>query len=145
MKYLMLLFVFLSAQQKCNQTNELPFIKATSQSWSGGAAAMRGTYYNIYFAMPKSEEIKFDSLWVDNKRLALAVMRESDLGDTLRLFVNDKTGLRNPIDGNEPDKPTQVGFPVESTAEALVGYFLNGKRIYFPVITFTRLKPLAYP
>ncbi len=141
----MLLFVFLSTQQKCNQTNELPFIKATSQSWSGGAAAMRGTYYNIYFAMQKSEEIKFDSLWVDGKRLQLAVMRETESGDTLRLFANDKTGLRNPLNDSEPDKPGQVGFPVEITAEALVGYFLNGKRIYFPVKTFTRLKPLAYP
>lgn len=144
MKIILILLVLLSANQQCNQSGELPLLKATSQSWSGGAAATRGTYYNIYFDKVVNPDYTFDSLWVNGKRLSIGI-KPAKSNDTLALIANDKMGIRMPGTEVDPSKSVEAKFPVETNAEGLLGYFYKGNRKYFPIPAFQKLKPLFYP
>jgi len=140
----MLLFLMLSSNQQCNQSGQLNLLKATSQSWSGGAAGFRGTYYNIYLGMAVNADYKFDSLWVDGKRIAIGI-KNTKSTDTLTLSANDQMGVRMPGTNVDPSKSVEAKFPIASNAEGVLGYFYKGTRKYFPVSTFQKLKALAYP
>jgi hypothetical protein len=140
----MLLFVLLSTNQQCNQSEQLKLLKATSQSWSGGAAGFRGTYYNIYFEMAVKTDYTFDSLWVDGKRLPIGI-KPSKANDTLTLLANDKMGVRMPGTDVDPSKSVEDKFPIPSNAEGVLGYFYKGTRKYLAIPSFEKLKPLAYP
>ena len=143
MKYIMMLLL-LTSNQQCSKDGELNFLKATSQSWSGGAAGFRGTYYRIYFNLPMDTDYKFDSLWVDGKRLPVE-SGHTKANDTLTVFANEQMGVRMPGTDVDPIKPIEAKFPVDIKAEALLGYFDKGNRKYFPIPSFIKLKPLAYP
>lgn len=144
MKNLLILFVFLSSNQQCNQQGELRLLKATSQFWSGGAAGFRGTYYNLYINMAMNADYIFDSLWVDGKRLEVGI-KNTKSTDTLSLVANDRLGIRMPGTDINPVQSVEAKFPVESSAEGLMGYFYKGVRKYLPVPAFQKLKPVAYP
>jgi hypothetical protein len=144
MKSILMLLVLLTPNQQCNKNGELNFLKATSQSWSGGAAGMRGTYYTIYLDMIISEDYKFDSLWTNGKRLPVEI-RRANSADTLTLFANDRMGVRMPGSDVDPSKSVEAKFPVKINAEGVLGYFYKGARRYFPITVFEKLKPLAYP
>ena len=137
-------FVLLSTPQQCNQKGDLQLVKATLQSWSGGAAATRGTYYNIYFNMASNPDYTFDSLWVNGKRLSINI-KPTKASDTLVLFANDRIGIRIPGTDVDPSKSVEAKFPIATNAEGLLGYFYKGTRKYFPIPAFQKLKPLAYP
>ena len=147
MKSLFFLLIFLSAHNTCNQTSTLPFIKATSQAYSGGAAGSGyGTYYAVYLNLPVGTDFQFDSLWVAERKLPVSIKQNESRNDTLVLFANDFRLRRFPNDNrNLPDDPAPVAFPVTSDAQGILGYFYNGKRQYFPIITWIKLKPINYP
>ncbi|HYV90429.1 MAG TPA: hypothetical protein VE978_01545 [Chitinophagales bacterium] len=144
MKTIMLLFVLLSSNQQCNQSGQLKLLKATSQSWSGGAAATRGVYYNIYLGMALNADYIFDSLWVDGKRLPIGI-KPAKATDTLTLLANDRMGVRMPGTDIDPSKSVEANSPVATDAEGVLGYFYKGNRKYLAIPTFQKLKPLAYP
>ncbi len=144
MKNLVLLFILLSADKQCTNQGQIPLIRATSQTWSGGAAAMRGTYYHIYIGLQMSPDYKFDSLWVNNHRVAVEVMRGSAPADSMELYANDKMGIRIPGSDSDPSASPEAKFPIASSAEGLLGYYYKGVRKYFPINSFIRLKPVAY-
>lgn len=144
MKIIFVFLIILSTPKQCGKTEiqTLPFISATSQLWYGGAAATRGTYYNVYLAMSKDSNFVFDSLWVENKRLPVAIKRSAN--DTLHIFVNDAQGFRNPVDGSDFPKVEEQALPITSQAEGILGCFYKGNRRYFEIPAFTKLKPMYY-
>ena len=144
---LLLLLVFLAVQKACNEKTAVPFIKATSQNWAGGAAATRGTYYKIYFLRSQMDDLQFDSLWVDEKRLPVREIKSNIPSDTLLVMANDYQGLLNPVNPiNQVEMSNSVPakFPIETEAAGLLGYFYKDKRGYFPIAQWTVLKPVAY-
>jgi hypothetical protein len=144
MKSILLLLLVVSSTPQCNKDGELPLIKATSQSWSGGAAAMRGTYYNIYLRMTMNPEYIFDSLWVNGKRLPVEILR-SNAADTLTIHANEQSGARKPGTNIDPSKSAEATPPIQIKGEGILGYFYKGKRMYTAIPSFDKLKPLAYP
>jgi len=144
MKHLFLLLVLLSSKEQCNQVGTLPFLSATSQTWVGGAAATRGTYYTIYLGMATGTDYTFDSLWVNNRRLPISIKRGSATSDTLVLFSNDVQGFRDPMSGRDLPAVTEAKFPIKVTAEGVLGYYHQGEHRYFPIPAFVILKPLTY-
>ena len=147
MKIFLLITILLTGEKNCNEPGGLPFIKATSQAYSGGAAGSgTGTYYTLYFKLPQGSDYQFDSLWVDSARLMFSVKQQQPGNDTLVLQANDYRMRRFPNDQrNLPEPPAAVSFPISSKAVAIAGYFHNGKREYFPVESFIKLKPIYYP
>ena len=147
MRILFFLFILLSADKSCTQTTSIPFIKATSQAYSGGAAGSGyGTYYTIYLKLPSNTEIRFDSLWVGERRLPVSIKEKESVNDTLVLFANDFRMHHFPNDNRKlPEDPAPVAYPIKSNAQGILGYIYNGKRQYFPVETWIKLKAIAYP
>jgi hypothetical protein len=148
MKYLLISLIFLASEKSCDSQNQLPFVKATSQNWSGGAAGSgHGTYYNIYLAMDISPDFTFDSLWVNNKRLAVSLKPNQLPNDTLVLSSNDMSGMiRNPNDLNKSQEEIQaIPFPVEGKAAGVLGYLYKGERKYLIIESWIKLKPIYYP
>ncbi len=144
MKHLLVLFVMLSSNQQCNDEGQLNIKRATSQSWSGGAAATRGTYYHLYLAMTMNADYKFDSLWVNDHRVAVEVMRGNSSNDSVHLYANDRLGIQMPGSSYDPSKSAEANFPVASNAEGLLGYYYKGTRKYYPVAAFEKLEAIAY-
>lgn len=144
MKLIFVLLLVLAVQKECNQSASITFIDATSQNWNGGAAATRGTYYKIYFQMTDTVGYRFDSLWVNNKRLPVSFIKGISSNDTLLLMANDYLGIRNPMNQQDVVNSVEAPFPFETNAAGLVGYFLKGERKYLPVAQWRQLKPLYY-
>jgi len=66
--------------------------------------------------------------------------------EALQSTVNDCVRYRKQVlIPNLPEPPAAVSFPISSKAVAIAGYFHNGKREYFPVESFIKLKPIYYP
>src|SRR5215217_5104096 len=123
MKYLLLFSVLLSAQKECNTKGDLRFIRATSQNWSGGAAATHGTYYKIYFLKQETIDLQFDSLWVNDKRLPVSQIKSNTLTDTILIMANDYQGIRNPMNQTDISNSVPSKFPIETNAAGVLGYF----------------------
>ena len=145
------IFVLLSiiVCEKCNNTTaDVPvFYRATLQRWSGGAAGSgNGVYYNIYINLPSSK-IQFDSLWVGGKRIAVNIVTSLTSNDTTvvhgELFNKGERPYGN--ENLEPDNQTVINMPVETTSEAVLGFYYNNQRGYLMIEKFTSLPMLAYP
>ncbi len=148
MKSFLILIVFISATKGCEKEQPLPLTAATSQAWSGGAAGSgRGINYTIYLNMKSSADYAFDSLWVQDKRLPVAVDVRLSSGDTLVLTATDMTqSIRNIDDLNNADREIlPVPFPVNAEAAGILGYHYQGKQAYLLIKSWTKLKPLYYP
>ena len=145
MKPLLLFLILLASEKECNQKNELPFLMATSQNWSGGAAGYHGTYYKIYFIMKESADYQFDSLWTDEKRIPAVMMKNKTASDTLMIMANDQQGIYDPVNQREVTNSVPSKFPIDTKAQGVLGYFYKGERKYFQVQEWKTLKALAYP
>ena len=145
MKYFLLLFILLSAQENCNQKSDLPYLFATSQDWSGGAAGTHGTYYKVYFLMKETSDYTFDSLWTNGRSIPAEAIKSSTPSDTLMILANDYRGIRGKPGAEQMSNSVEGSFPVEMKAEGLLGYFYKGERRYFPIAAWEKLKPIAYP
>lgn len=148
MKSIMICILLLSAGKGCEQDHQLPLSGATSQAWSGGAAGSgRGINYIIYLNMKNTSDYTFDSLWVQEKRLPVAIDERRSAGDTLVLTVTDMTqNIRNIDDMNNASKEVlPVPFPVKADVAGILGYHYKGKQKYLLIGSWTKLKPLYYP
>ena len=145
MKYI---FIFLSliVAKHCHHKSTQPPVafKVTYQGWSGGAAGSgHGIYYNVYIQMQKGADIIFDSLWANNLRVPLQPFTQN-YSDTLQLVGQ----VFYPGEHNqdlELSYQSDVSKPLQTDAEAVVGYFINGQRAYLLIDKLTVLKYLAYP
>ena len=148
MKSIMICILLLSAGKGCEQDHQLPLSGATSQAWSGGAAGSgRGINYIIYLNMKNTSDYTFDSLWVQEKRLPVAIDERRSAGDTLVLTVTDMTqNIRNIDDMNNASKEVlPVPFPVKADVAGILGYHYKGKQKYLLIGSWTKLKSLYYP
>jgi hypothetical protein len=150
MKILLFVLIVVTNSNSCDQSLTLPVIKATSQQWSGGAAGSgRGVYYTIYLGKISQADFVFDSLWVDGKRLPVAIKPNLSGSDTLVLSSTDFSGVvRKPIDVNgnpQTEEIKPVPFPISTTSEGVLGYLYKGERKYLTIDSWTRLKALFYP
>lgn len=148
MKSIMICILLLSTGKGCEQDQQLPLSGATSQAWSGGAAGSgRGINYIIYLNMKNTSDYTFDSLWVQEKRLPVAIDERRSAGDTLVLTVTDMTqSIRNIDDMNNASKEVlPVPFPVKADVAGILGYHYKGKQKYLLIGSWTKLKPLYYP
>jgi len=144
MKYLFVLTILLSAQKECSQKPEIPLADATSQFWSGGAAATRGTYYKMYLLLKDPSQYEFDSLWVDEKRLPVSLIKPRTPNDTAMVMANDVQGILNPMKQGEMSNSVPSEFPIKVDATGVMGYFHEGKRGYLPIPKWRVLKSVTY-
>jgi hypothetical protein len=144
MKELLILLVLLTSEKECNQKSDLSFIKATSQNWTGGPAATRGTYYKIYFLMKGTTDYTFDSLWVNDKRIPVSIIKSKTPADTLLVIANDNQGFRAPGTQTEMTSSVPAKFPIDVKAEGVLGYHYKGEKKYFPIPQWNVLKPITY-
>jgi hypothetical protein len=108
MKFILLLVFTIVTEKGCPQQDNLIILKATSQNYSGGAAGSGyGTYYKIY--LPKTDTtFSFDSLWVNEKRIKVEIVKKESGGDTTVIYARDHTNRLQFADenGNAPGGST---------------------------------------
>lgn len=148
MKYLLIFLTLLTAKKCAHHSAETPlFYKATLQNWSGGVEGSgNGTYFNFYLNIPKKTNIVFDSVWVSHRRVPVQIFDNMKSGDTsvVHAEIFNKPIIKEDGTLSEAEY-TEVSFPIETTAQAVLGYFIDGKRVYLSIDQFVRLQPLAYP
>jgi hypothetical protein len=117
-------------------------VKATTQKWSGGAAgAGFGYNHTIYLLAKDKKNIRPDSLWINSYRLEAKVDEGSSKGDTLVVIVTEYHSTIN----KEAQKALQpAAKPKGVTGDAVLGYFVNGKRMYLSIQELKKLKDLNY-
>lgn len=144
-KAIFFLTVLIAGEQTCNQPLHPEISKTTSQMWIGGIAGSGyGTYYRIYLPTKNAANYVFDSLWVNEKRIAV-ISAANSTGDTLVLTANDHiSGVAEQQSSDHLTDTIKIAFPVKIDAAGLLGSFYKGKRMYYPVKEWTVLKPLYY-
>ncbi len=109
-------------------------LSATSQSSTAGIpSGGSGTEYYFKVKINSTDNIKFDSAWINNKRFEIFISKETvgissepikfSKGDIITLRVSD---IRNQNIKTENLKP-----PLNFEGTALIGYTINDKRQYF--------------
>jgi hypothetical protein len=144
MKYLLIITLLLSAAKECGHSAGIDLLDATSQNWSGGPAATKGTYYKLYLRVSEPVVFQFDSLWADGKRMPLAYIKSLAPADTTLLMANDQEGIRNPMNQQDITHSVPAELPLKTDAAAVLGFLRDGQRGYLPVAKWRVLKPVYY-
>lgn len=135
---------------KIHRNSDTTILKATSQSWAGGAVGSGfGTNYEVQVGYTGTGEIKFDTLWVGARAFTPYVAKQKD--DTYQLrarftsrpITNPKTGE---VDETKYiEMPPKSANPPEYEGEGLVIYHVDGKRYGDVIEQFEKLQQLNYP
>ncbi len=118
-------------------------LNATSESWTAGIpSGGSGTEYYFKIKISTTENIKFDTAWINNKAFEIYISKETNSvssqpikygnGDTITLRVSDLK--------NQKSKSVNVNPPKKYDGAALVGFTVNGKRNYFTVKEIKKVK-----
>ena len=165
MKRIFLLFISAMLCSFCfKRTNYFKLIEATEQSWAGGIQGSgRGVNYKIKLLITTDKAIIFDTLWMNNSRYKIEVVRRSFHGDlptvtkddTLLLQFRDFTpGERGgqkiikrdtAITETIVKKESAASPPIKHKGKALFRFHIDGKEHYFILKEIKKLPSLNYP
>jgi hypothetical protein len=123
-------------------------ISATSESWRAGIpGGGSGTEYYFKVKITTSENIKFDSAWINNKHFKVFIAKESTSisnepikftkDDIITLRISD---LNNQISESEKTKP-----PINYDGAALIAYIVNEKSQYLIIKEIIKQKSINRP
>ena len=128
-----------------DSTHELFTIKsAISRSWiSGVYGGGSGTEYTIIITILTSEQLDFDSLWINNSHLKLFVAQESSISNMqIKIKKGDEITLRA-TDIHDKNAMSNIRPPFNFIGEALLYCRVNDERKYY-IVSEIQNQPKIY-
>jgi hypothetical protein len=137
-----------SLKNYSDQSEYFTLISATSESWRAGIpGGGSGTEYYFKLKITTSENIKFDSAWINNKHFKVFIAKESvsisnepikyTKDDIITLRISD---LNNQISESKKAKP-----PINYDGAALIAYIVNEKSQYLIIKEIIKQKSINRP
>ncbi|MCS6917904.1 MAG: hypothetical protein RMK52_10035 [Chitinophagales bacterium] len=142
---LVVILASITVLHQCSPLHNLRCADATAQHWSGGIAGTHGIYYRIYFSGKQAEQLRFDSLWVEGRRIRAEAVSPQSGRYPIEVLANDYRGIRQKPDGTAHSDAVEAPPPIQTKAFAVLGAFVDGQRLFIPIDSFRQLKPLFYP
>ncbi len=122
---------------KSSKTREyFKLINTTSESWTAGIpSGGSGTEYYFKIKITTSDNIKFDTAWINNKAFEIYISKETNYvsSQPIKYGNGDIITLRVSNLKNQNTESVNVNPPIKYDGAALIGYTVNGKREYFTV------------
>lgn len=143
LKYIALcvLFVACAASNNSKPENTVQLLKADYYSFSQGIGGGRGMTYSFYIKVNNTDnDITFDSVWVDNRRI---VLDESTEKDTLVCTATHTFRPEDSIQG-EQTVNQNVFPPIKHNGKALLRYYVDGEPNYLTVHQFNERASKSY-
>jgi hypothetical protein len=146
-------FILLSLMLFNFRPEPVKLIEASSESWTGGfKGSGRGVNYRVKIVVNRSSKVlSFDTLWVGERAFQVQASRPNPFNpqdgfskkDTVIIYasLHQTTGQ----DGELLPLPAVNGKQVAYKGEALLSYWLKGKRHFLVIETFSELPSVDYP
>jgi hypothetical protein len=126
-------------------------IRATSQEWVAGIrGGGRGTDYSFRLEITTDKELQFDTVWMKNRAYPLFVTKDKP-GDPSQPGVFSKGDvIVLSASGVEYEQAQSQGYieqepPQRFDGEALVGFRVDGNRMFFVIQEIEVLEPSYRP
>lgn len=150
---LKIIFMLLSLMLLNLRPEPVKLVSATSESWTGGfKGSGRGVNYRLTLVVNKSSRVlSFDSLWVGDRPFQVQASKPNPFNpadgfqrkDTVIIYASLHQGAN--LDGELLPLPTVDGRQVAYKGEALLSYWLKGKRHFLVIETLEALPSVEYP
>lgn len=147
------LFILLSFLLMTCRSEPFQIVDATSEAWAGGVKGSgRGVNYRVKLIVNRSSRVlQFDSLWVGERAYNVQASRpfpfQVDDGfkrkDTVIIYAS--LHQESDSDGELMPLPQTPRPPIKYDGDALLSYWLKGKRHFKVLKTVRELPRVDYP
>ena len=133
-----LLLIFSCTAKKHMEAEDLIKVeKAEESDYITGANGDRGKIFSMFVAANK-EEVQFDSLWVDGKRLKLSQVKKDAQHFVVEASYVNREEERTMVE--EKQKEENCSFPVSYNGKAIASYVYKGEKKYLLVASFEKVQ-----
>jgi hypothetical protein len=126
-------------------------IRATSQEWVAGIrGGGRGTDYSFKLEIATDQDLQFDTVWMNNRAYALFATKEKPGGSSQPIVFSKGDVIVLSASEVHYEQAQSQGFieqdpPQSFAGDALIGFRVNGSRMYFSVQEIELLDPSYRP
>ena len=126
-------------------------IRSTSQEWVAGIrGGGRGTDYFFKLEITTDQDLQFDTVWMKNRAYALFATKEKPGGSSQPIVFSKGDVIVLSASEVHYEQAQSQGFieqgpPQSFAGDALIGFRVNGSRMYFSIQEIELLDPSYRP